>query len=185
MGDRLVVGLRTLTPSAGVRIPLPQPDTQKARLARVFCVSGWGRGLIRTPVRPERSEDDAAQPHPQGKRQRRAVNPSGILTSRTLSEPPARLARAFVHLAGGEGFDRKPHPVNPKPKIYVPVLPPNAYIKSDNASARGNHLSFQEISVVFRMIMRLQALPGSATLRKRFGPAAARGSCLNVGHLGS
>ena len=48
LGDRLVVGLRTLTPPTGVRIPLPQPN-EKARKSGLFF--GWGRGKTHA-VRP-------------------------------------------------------------------------------------------------------------------------------------
>ena len=37
LGDRLVVGLRTLTPSTGVRIPRPQPNNHKGPHSGPFC----------------------------------------------------------------------------------------------------------------------------------------------------
>ena len=65
MGDRLVVGLRTLTPSAGVRIPLPQPDTEKPAQGGFFCI--WLGERDRCAARfsgrsyPERSVGQAPQ----------------------------------------------------------------------------------------------------------------------------
>ncbi len=41
LGDRLVVGLRTLTPPTGVRIPLPQPNKKRAPSGALFL---FGRG---------------------------------------------------------------------------------------------------------------------------------------------
>jgi hypothetical protein len=97
MGDRLVVGLRTLTPSAGVRIPLPQPPTKKPALRGFFC--GWGRG-VRTPAidnwfEPSeasslnRFSDSGRRPSPPFGRS----NPSPPATNKK-----ARLARVFLWL---------------------------------------------------------------------------------------
>ncbi len=58
MGDRLVVGLRTLTPSAGVRIPLPQPKTKRPASSGLF--RGWGRG-VRTPAIDNRFDPSVAR----------------------------------------------------------------------------------------------------------------------------
>ena len=52
LGDRLVVGLRTLTPPTGVRIPLPQPENEKAPLVGAFSFSRSGRVGFQKPVRP-------------------------------------------------------------------------------------------------------------------------------------
>ncbi len=53
-----MVGLRTLTPSAGVRIPLPQPKKEKPGIAGLFF--GWGRG-VRTPAINNRFDPSAAR----------------------------------------------------------------------------------------------------------------------------
>lgn len=48
LGDRPVVGLRTLTPPTGVRIPLPQPNL-RVFLNAIFILAK--RGYISNPER--------------------------------------------------------------------------------------------------------------------------------------
>ena len=56
MGDRLVVGLRTLTPPAGVRIPLPQPNMKRPPNEAAFfiideCLQRLGQNQTSYPIK--------------------------------------------------------------------------------------------------------------------------------------
>src|SRR6056297_1856312 len=93
LGDRLVVGLRTLTPSAGVRIPLPQPDTKKPAQAGFF-VSGWGRGSIRTRSsnRAARGRCAGRRPEQPGAKRRARRAAAQSIPSKTPNTIEARIA---------------------------------------------------------------------------------------------
>src|SRR5210317_957091 len=65
LGDRLVVGLRTLTPSTGVRIPLPQPENEKAPSRGLF-IFRFGEVEMRTAVRQVRAATWTHAVRPEG-----------------------------------------------------------------------------------------------------------------------
>ena len=75
LGDRLVVGLRTLTPPTGVQIPLPQPIHKKARASGLFFEVAGGRNIYR-------ASGGAPTGRPRDYRNRASGGaPTGVLTT--------------------------------------------------------------------------------------------------------
>jgi hypothetical protein len=104
LGDRLVVGLRTLTPSAGVRIPLPQPHMKNPALRRVFHM--WLGERIDSNPRFEPSRRRARWSVATARRasgRRPRSNPSQpSVAARRMPKPDARLCAGFFIMWLGE-----------------------------------------------------------------------------------